>query len=495
MGFAGEIMKFTGLQDFIRYIEAKGELIRVREEVSAELEITEIADRVMKAGGGALLFENVCGSDFPLFINGFGSMERTAAALGADSLDSIAGDISDIIDLSGYATLADKIRSVPRLARLARVFPSVKRNGECQEIVEDCDLTRLPVLKCWPGDGGRFITLPVVITRDPETGMQNMGMYRMQVLDKNTTAMHWHLHKDGRSIFDRHRKLGKKMAVSVAIGCDPAAMYAATAPLPGFVDEAFFAGFLRKAPLEMVKSVESDILVPAGAEFVLEGYIDPEEEYVLEGPFGDHTGYYSLADYYPVFHITKLTRRKKPVYPATIVGRPPMEDCYLGKATERIFLPLLRMQCPEIIDIDFPLEGVFHNCVIISIDKKYPGQAFKVMNHVWGMGQMMYTKMVVIVDKNVSPHDYSASAWKVFNNVDWSRDIAVSRGPLDALDHSSPYPHFGSRVGIDATVKMAEEGHPREWPGEIVMDENIRKMVSEKWEKYGITLPDGGRGR
>ncbi len=482
---------FIDMQDFIKYLEKEGELSRISVPVSPELEITEIADRVMKSGGPALLFENVEGSEYPLFINGFGTMKRMALALGADSLDEIADAISDIIDLAGYATLMDKIRSVPRLARLARVFPVTRRKGACQEIIEECDFSRLPVLKCWPLDGGRFITMPVVITRDPETGMQNMGMYRMQVLDKNTTAMHWHLHKDGRRIFDKYKKLGMRMPVSVALGCDPAVIYAATAPLPEFVDEALFAGFLRKAPLEMVKSVESDILVPASSEFVLEGYIDIDEKNVLEGPFGDHTGYYSLADYYPVFHVTKLTRKKNPVYPATIVGQPPMEDCFIGKATERIFLPLIKMQCPEIIDIDFPLEGVFHNCVIISIDKKYPGHARKVMNHVWGLGQMMYTKMIVIVDRNVSPHDYSKVTWKVFNNIDWGRDIVVSAGPLDALDHSSPYPHYGNRIGIDATVKLPEEGHPREWPDEIVMDGKIKKMVSDNWESYGIKAAPG----
>ncbi|MCP5514572.1 MAG: menaquinone biosynthesis decarboxylase [Spirochaetales bacterium] len=479
-------MAFTGLQDFIKKLEEKGELVRIRTSVSAELEITEIADRVMKQNGPALLFENVKGSDYPLFINGFGSSERMAIALGSSSPDDVAAEIGDIIDLSGYATLFDKIKAVPRLARLAMVFPVTKSRGACQEIVEECDLSSLPVLKCWPGDSGRFITLPVVITRDPETGMQNMGMYRMQVLDNTSTAMHWHLHKDGRRIYEKYKKIGGKMPVSVAIGCDPAVIYAATAPLPEFVDEALFAGFIRKAPISMVKSLESDILVPASSEFILEGFIDIDEAPVLEGPFGDHTGYYSLADYYPVFHITKLTRKKTPVYPATIVGRPPMEDCYIGKATERIFLPLLKMQCPEIIDIDFPLEGVFHNCVIISIDKKYPGQAFKVMNNVWGLGQMMYTKMIVIVDRNISPHDYSAVTWKVFNNIDWGRDIIISRGPLDALDHSSPYPHFGNRIGIDATVKRPEEGHPRPWPDEIIMDDEIKKIVTSKWNEYGL---------
>ncbi len=484
-------MSFKSLQDFIKIVEKEGELTRIKAKVSADLEITEIADRVMKSYGNALLFENVGGSEYPLFINGFGSMKRMSLALGYKSLDEISDDIKDIIDLSGYISLIDKIKSIPRLARLATVFPVTKKNGECQEIVEKCDFSTLPVLKCWPGDAGRFITLPVVITRDPETGMQNMGMYRMQILGKDSTAMHWHLHKDGRRIFDKYKKQGIKMPVSVVIGCDPSIIYAATAPLPEFIDEAFFAGFVRKAPVEMVKSIESDIIVPAHAEIILEGYVDPSEAPVLEGPFGDHTGYYSLADYYPVFHVTSLTRKKNPVYPATIVGRPPMEDCYIAKATERIFLPLIKMQCPDIIDIDFPLEGVFHNCVIISIDKKYPGHARKVMNNIWGLGQMMYTKMIVIVDKNVSPHDYSAVAWKVFNNIDWGRDINVNPGPLDALDHSSPYPHYGNRIGIDATVKFKEEGHPREWPDEILMNSKIKDLVTSRWDEYGIASIQG----
>jgi 4-hydroxy-3-polyprenylbenzoate decarboxylase len=353
-------------------------------------------------------------------------------------------------------------------------------------IEEDPDLSTLPVLKCWPGDAGRFITLPLVITKDPETHIQNMGMYRLQVYDKNTTGMHWHLHKDGREIYDKYKKIGGRMPVSVALGCDPAITYSATAPLPKMIDEMMFAGYLRKAPVKLVKSITNDLYVPADAEFIIEGYVDVNEDLKLEGPFGDHTGYYSLADYYPVFHVTCITHKKNAVYPTTIVGKPPMEDCYMGKATERIFLPLLKMQHPEIIDFNFPLEGVFHNCVIVSIKKRFPGHAKKVMNSLWGMGQMMYTKMIIVVDENVSPQDLSTVAWKVFNNIDAKRDVVISEGPLDALDHASNLPHYGHRMGIDATKKWPSEGHDREWPDDIEMTEEIKELVSRRWAEYGI---------
>ncbi|MCG0276042.1 MAG: menaquinone biosynthesis decarboxylase [Thermosediminibacteraceae bacterium] len=313
------------------------------------------------------------------------------------------------------------------------MFPKKVKQGACQEVVEEPDLSKLPILKCWPGDGGKFITLPLVITKDPETGAQNMGMYRLQVYDEKTTGMHWHLHKDGREIYEKYKKLGKKMPVAVALGCDPATIYASTAPLPKGIDEMMFAGFLRKAPLELVKCKTSDIYVPANAEFILEGYVDIDE-LREEGPFGDHTGYYSIKDFYPVFHLTCITRKKNPIYPATVVGKPPMEDCFLGKATERIFLPFLKILCLEIVDINFPLEGVFHNCVIVSIKKRFPGHAKKVMHALWGIGQMMYTKIIIVVDEHVDPTDLSTVAWKVFNNVDPKRDVVIVDGPLDVLD-------------------------------------------------------------
>lgn len=482
-------MSFKDLHAFINELESKGELCRISTEVNAELEITEITDRVSKAYGKALLFEKVKGSNYPVLINAMGTYERMAMALGVKKLNDIGSDIEEFIDMANYMGLMNKIKSLPRLSRMAAVFPiKLPIKGTCQEVIEhEPDLGTLPVLKCWPEDGGKFITLPLVITKDPDTGIQNVGMYRLQVYDKNTTGMHWHWHKDGREIYEQYKKLDGRMPISVALGCDPAITYAATAPLPKMIDEMMFAGFLRKMPVNMVKSITNEIYVPADAEFILEGYVDVNEPLRKEGPFGDHTGYYSLADDYPVFHVTCITHKKKAVYPATIVGKPPMEDCYMGKATERIFLPLLRMMSPEIIDINFPLEGVFHGCVIVSIHKKYPGHARKILHSMWGMGQMMYTKMIIVVDENIDPQDISTVAWKVFNNIDAKRDIVISEGPLDALDHASPLAFYGSRVGIDATKKWESEGHPREWPGDIEMTDEMKKQVDKRWEEYGIT--------
>jgi len=478
-------MAYKDLQDFINHLREKKLLDEIDIEVDSDLEITEIADRVSKKYGHALLFKNVKNSDYPVLINSLGTYERMNYGLEVENLDDIADTIMDFMDVTNYITLINKVKSIPKLARLAKVFPKKVKNAPCQEVIEDADLSKLPILKCWPKDGGRYITLPLVITVDPESNQQNVGMYRLQVYDKNTTGMHWHLHKDGREIYEKYRKLGIKMPVSVAIGCDPATIYAATAPLPKMIDEMIFAGFLRKSPVEIVKSITNDIYVPANAEFILEGYVDLDEKR-LEGPFGDHTGYYSLEDMYPVFHIEKITRKKNPIYPTTIVGKPPMEDCYLGKATERIFLPLIRVQCPEIVDINFPLEGVFHNCVIVSIKKAYPKHAHKIMNSLWGLGQMMYTKMIIVVDENIDPQDISTVAWKVFNNIDPKRDLVISEGPLDALDHASNTPFYGSRLGIDATKKWSSEGHSRPWPDDIEMSDEIKEMVDKRWKEYGI---------
>lgn len=478
-------MAYKDLQHFIDILKEKKLLHEIEVEVDSNLEITEITDRVSKEYGKALLFKKVKNSPYPVLINSLGTYERMNLGLEVENIDEIAEDIVDFMDVANYATLMNKIKSVPKLARLARVFPKKVKNAICQEVIEEPDLDKMPILKCWPKDGGKYITLPLVITKDPETNQQNMGMYRLQVYDKKTTGMHWHLHKDGREIYEKYRKLGKKMPVSVAIGCDPSIIYSATAPLPKMIDEMIFAGFLRKSPVELVKCITNDIYVPANAEFVLEGYVDLDEMR-LEGPFGDHTGYYSLSDMYPVFHIEKITRRKNPVYPTTIVGKPPMEDCYIGKATERIFLPLLKIQCPEIIDMNFPLEGVFHNCVIVSFKKAYPKHAHKIMNALWGMGQMMYTKMIIVVDENVNPHDISTVAWKVFNNIDAKRDLVISEGPLDALDHASNTPFYGYRLGIDATKKWETEGHIRPWPDDIEMTEEIKHLVDSRWHEYGI---------
>ncbi|MBZ4645346.1 MAG: menaquinone biosynthesis decarboxylase [Clostridia bacterium] len=478
-------MSYKDLQEFVQILEKKGLLKRIKVEVDAELEITEITDRVCKKGGPALLFEKVKGSKYPVLMNAMGSYERMNLALGVNNLDDIAQEIRELIKPSNYIGFVKKVKAAPKLLQLANIFPKKVSKAPCQEVVEEPNLDTLPILKCWPGDGGRFITLPLVFTRDPESGNINMGMYRMQVYDQKTTGMHWHLHKDGRENFNRYKEKGNRMPVSVAIGADPAVIYSATAPLPKEISEYLFAGFLRKKPVEVVKCITNDIEVPAHAEFVLEGYVDLNELRV-EGPFGDHTGYYSLKDKYPVFHVTCITHKKNPIYPATVVGKPPMEDCYIAKATERIFLPVLQMQNPEIVDINMPLEGVFHNCVIISIKKSYPGHAKKIMNTVWGMGQMMFTKMVIVVDHNVNPHDLSTVAWKVFNNIDAKRDVLIVDGPLDALDHSSPLPHYGHKMGIDATKKWPEEGHNREWPEDIEMRKEIKELVDKKWKEYGI---------
>ena len=481
-------MAYKNLRSFIKNLESRGELKRISREVDPCLEITEITDRVSKAVGPALLFENVKGSDFPVFINGFGSYERMALALGSESLDAKARELEELIDWAFSQTVKLDIPSFLSKAKWARLFlPSKVLKAPCQEVVErDPDLSKLPVLTCWPGDGGPFFTLPLVITRDPDTGAQNMGMYRMQVFDEKTTGMHWHLHKDGAHFYQKYKARGEKMPVAVALGDDPAVTYAATAPLPEGVSELFFAGYLRGKPVETVKCVTCDLHVPAQAEFVLEGYVDPSEPLRREGPFGDHTGYYSLADDYPVFHVTCITRRKNPVFPATIVGQPPMEDCYMAKATEKLFLPLLKKMVPEIVDLNLPLEGVFHNCAIISMEKRFPGHVHKVLSSLWGLGQMMYTKMIIVVDKEVDVQDVRKVMWKVFNNIDASRDLILSQGPLDALDHASPLPRFGTRMGIDATKKGPMDNHHREWPEDIEMTGEVKAKIDRIWGELGL---------
>jgi len=481
-------LAYKDLRDFISFLEKKGELVRVREKVSYNLEIAEITDRVSKSNGPALFFENVENSDFPVVTNLFGSYKRMAWALGVEEIEDVPKRIEKLLSQKPPETLLDKIKMLPQLFEFAKYFPKVVKSAPCQEVVEENpDVTKLPALFCWPKDGGRFITLPLVFTKDPETGVRNCGMYRMHIYDAKTTGMHWHLHKDGSHHYIKAERLGKRLEVAVAIGSDPAVIYSATAPLPAGIDEMLFAGFLRKEPVELVKCKTVDLEVPANAEFVLEGYVDPYERRI-EGPFGDHTGFYSPAEEYPVFHITCITRRKSPIYPATLVGKPPMEDCYMAKATERIFLPLLRLDFPEIVDMNLPMEGVFHNCAIISIKKTYPGQAKKVINGLWGKGQMMFAKLIIVVDEDVNVQDLQYTAWRVLNNVDWKRDVLITEGPVDALDHSASFPRYGSKMGIDATRKSREEGMMRDWPEEIEMSEEIKKLVSEKWERYGIKL-------
>jgi 4-hydroxy-3-polyprenylbenzoate decarboxylase len=479
-------MAFTDLQDYIKQLEAAGDLRRVAAEVDAELEITEIADRLVKQGGPALLFERVKDSPYPLAINLFGTLQRTCCALGVTRLDDIAARIESFIPRAAPDTLVDKMKLLWSMKDLKNFQPRAVRSGPCQEVVEREGrlLAGLPVLKCWPKDAGRFITLPLVITKHPETGVQNMGMYRMQVIDERRAYMHWHLHHDGAGHHRLNLEAGRETEVAVALGCDPATLYSATAPLPPGLDELLFAGFLRNSPVETVRGATVDLAVPAHAEFVLEGTVGFETG--VEGPFGDHTGYYSDADRYPVFTLRAITRRRAPVYPATIVGRPPMEDFYLGKATERIFLPLIKLQLPEIADINFPAEGVFHNCVLVSIRKEYPGHARKVASALWGLGQMMFTKLIVIVDHDVNVQDLSEAAWRAFSNIDPERDVFFTRGPLDVLDHASPVPVYGGKAGVDATRKLAAEGHGRPWPDDIAMDPATRQLVTRRWKDYGL---------
>jgi 4-hydroxy-3-polyprenylbenzoate decarboxylase len=478
-------MNFKDLRQFITFLKEKRELRVVGVPVDPELEITEIADRMIKQSGPALLFESVKGAQFPLVINLFGSFQRAAWALGVEDLHDLPDKLNRFIPSAPPSTFFEKISLLFRLKEISDFQPTKVNSAPVQEIIEEPDFSSLPILKCWPEDGGRYITLPLVITKDPQTMIQNVGMYRMQVFNAKTAGMHWHPHHDGARNFRLHQEMGKRMEVAVALGGDPATIYAATAPLPPGIDELFLAGFLRGEGVEVVKGKSVDLWVPAQAEFILEGYVEGGEV-KREGPFGDHTGFYSEADDYPVFHLTSITRRGNPVYPATIVGRPPMEDFFLGKATERLFLPLIRLLLPEVVDINMPCEGVFHNCLIVSIKKEYPGQVRKVASALWGMGQMMLTKVIVVVDEEVNVQNCSEVAWKVLSNVDPERDVFFQKGPLDVLDHASSTPGYGSKVGIDGTKKSRWEGHSQTWPDEITMTEEIKRLVDRRWKEYGF---------
>jgi 4-hydroxy-3-polyprenylbenzoate decarboxylase len=484
-------MKFTDLRDFVAFLERKGELRRIKTPVDSELEITEIADRVVKMGGPALLFENVTGYDMPVLINMFGTRQRMAWGLGVDNLDDVVERIEGLLQLMHGPPqgIINKLRTLGQIVHLGSFQPKTVSSAPCQEIVlngDEVDLFQLPVLKCWPMDAGRFITLPLVITRDPETGVQNYGTYRMQVYDRNTTGMHWQTHKVGTRHYRISGERGEdRLPVAVALGADPATIWTGSAPLPPDMDEMIVAGFLREDGVDLVKGKTVDLMIPAQAEIVLEGYVVPGEERA-EGPFGDHTGYYSMTDLYPVFHVTCLTRRRDPIYPATIVGRPPMEDYWMGKVTERLFLPALKLVLPEIVDINMPAEGVFHNLVIVSIKKEFPGHARKVMNGLWGLGLMSLAKTIVVVDHFVDVQNPSEVVWRVTNNIDPAQDLVINQGPIDDLDHASPTPKFGSKVGIDATQKGPLEGRTREWPPDILMDPEIKSLVDSKWSEYGI---------
>jgi 4-hydroxy-3-polyprenylbenzoate decarboxylase len=481
-------MAYCDLQEFVKRLDAAGELVRIKEPVSPHLEITEITDRVSKRYGPALLFENVQGYRIPVLTNAFGSYKRMSMSLEVPDLNALGEEVMDFIEAEAPDTLIKKLKLIPKLKRMGSAMPKLVSRAPCQEVIykgKDVDLGLLPVLHCWPEDGGPFITLPVVFTRHPETGVRNVGMYRIQVFDKNTTGMHWHTHKGGAQHYRVAERMGKRLPVAIAIGPDPAMTYAATAPLPEDIDEVVFAGFLRNKPVELARCITVDLEVPASSQIVLEGYVAPGERRV-EGPFGDHTGYYSLADNYPVFHVTCMTRRKDAIYPATIVGRPPQEDCYMAKATERLFLPLIKKTMPEVVDMNLPLEGVFHNLVFISIDKRYPGHAKKVMHALWGLGQMMFSKIICVFDKEVDVQDISHCLWRLGNNVDPRRDTVFVDGPVDALDHASPFPHYGSKMGIDCTRKWPEEGFMRKWPAVIEMDRDVKARIDRLWPRLGL---------
>ena len=534
-------LAYNDLREWVAALERAGELKRIKTEVDPILEIAEITDRVSKSiagevpfdsrsgqvratrGGPALLFEKPKGSNIPVLINQFGSERRMKMALEVESLDEVADRIRQFIDVKSPQGFLDKVKMLPMLAEMGKFFPKTVSSGPCKEVIrkDNFSLNHFPVLQCWPKDAGRFITLPCVVTRDPKTGKRNVGMYRMQVYDEKTTGMHWQRQKvaaehyrellrrgaaqdnphisqsrgdvghpsnveimartSGGSLIPEGELPKGRMDVAVAIGTDPALTFSAIVPAPPDVEEYLIAGFLRQKPVELVKCETVDLEVPATSEIVLEGYVNLDE-LRTEGPFGDHTGFYSLEDLYPVFHLTCITHRKDPIYATTIVGKPPQEDAYMGKAVERIFLPLMRLTIPELVDINLPIEGVFHNLMIVSIRKSYPGQARKVMNAIWSLGQAMFTKCIMVVDEDVDVQDLGAVTLRVTNNIDPERDIQFTLGPVDSLDHAARLPNYGSKMGIDATRKWSTEGFARPWPDEITMDAKTKSLVDGKWQ-------------
>jgi len=491
-------MAIDNLRSFLEQLDGAGELVRIREPLRVRLEITEVADRVMKqpGGGKALLFERPVLDDgsesaIPVAINTFGSWKRMAMALGVEDVREHADRIAELLRPDVPKGFWAKVQLLPRFAELARVPPREhRRTPPCQERVVEgdaVDLARLPVMTSWPGDAGPFITMPMVITRDPETGVQNLGTYRMQVTGPRTAFMHWQRHKGGAAHYRRWKERGEtRMPVAVALGADPATMYTPTAPLPPGIDEYLFSGFLRRSPLMITSATTSDLRVPAEAEIVIEGWVDTTEPLGVEGPFGDHTGFYTPEDLFPVMHVERITMRRDPIYPSTIVGRPPMEDFYLGGATERIFLPLLRMTMPEVVDYHMPAEGIFHNLVFVSIRKEYPGHAFKVMNGLWGQGLMSLAKVIVVVDDFIDVKNPQEAWWYALNNIDPERDVRFTFGPVDDLDHAARGPAFGSKMGIDGTHKLSEEGFTRTWPEVIRMDEEVKARIDALWSRLGL---------
>jgi 4-hydroxy-3-polyprenylbenzoate decarboxylase len=483
----------ASLRDWIALLEREGELVRVAAEVDPDLEVTEIVDRTVKAGGPALLFTNPKGSEHPLLINQFGTERRMCLAFDAPSLEAVATKLSDVLEMQPPQGIAEKVKGLKKLKSIADSRPKSVRSGAVHEVVltgDDVDLDLLPIQRCWPGDPAPFITLPAVITHDPKTGTRNVGMYRMQKVDAKTTLMHWQLHKDGRADY---LATDGRIEVAVALGLDPVTAYSASAPLPKHIDEFMLAGFLKGEPVELVKGKTIGIEVPANAEIVLEGYIE-KDELAPEGPFGDHTGFYTPAEPFPVFHVTALTMRRDAIYPSIVVGKPPQEDAWLGKATERIFLPAVRMTVPEIVDYDLPVAGAFHNLCIVSIRKAFPGHARKVMHALWGLGMLSLTKGIVVVDEHVDVHDYAQVLFYVGANVDPKRDVELSEGPLDHLDHAPTVQFLGGKLGIDATAKGPLEG-TREWPPEIEMSAEVRELVDRRWSEYGLgSLDAAGDG-
>lgn len=476
---------YADLNDFLADLRKRGLLVCVSEAVSPDLEIAAVTDCACKSPGGgpALLFEQPAGYAMPVATNVYGSYERICLALGVKSLDDLAKDIDELMTPQVPSGIMDALKMLPMVGRLRDLMPKVVKDGACQEIVaRDGTLDEIPVLKCWPEDGGRYITFPLVFTKDPSTGVRNIGTYRMQVYDPRTTAMHWQRHKGGAQHYRVAERLGKRLEVAVALGAEPVLPYCATAPMPEGMDELLLAGFLSRKRIEMVQCVSVDLEVPASSHIVLEGYVEPGERR-REGPFGDHTGLYSQTDDFPVFHLTCVTRRKKPTYLTTIVGVPPMEDYYLGLASERIFLPVIQKTLPEIVDMHFPAEGIFHNLVLVSIDKRYPGHARKIMNAFWGLGQLMFSKTIIVVDKDVDVHDVSQVAWIVGTHMDPMRDVQMTRGPVDDLDDAADLPAFGGKMGIDATKKWASEGYTRAWPARVATTEAAGRRAKEIWAR------------
>jgi len=479
-------VRYRDLREFLALLAKFEELHEIKTEVDPELEITEIYDRIVKSEGPALLFRNVKGSQIPLVINLFGSKKRIELLLGQGGGEGIAQKIHELFETKPPQGFFEKLSFLPKLKDLDAINPKIVSSGVCQEIVrtEGPMLDLLPVQKCWPEDGGKFITFPLVITKEPQTGKRNVGLYRMHVYDNRTTGMHWQIHKDGAEHYRRLKK-GERMEVACVLGADPLQLFSAACPLPYGMDEFSLAGFLRGESVKLVKGKTIDLEVPADAEIVLEGYVEAGEMR-LEGPFGDHTGFYSRAKDFPVFHVTAMTHRRDPIYVSTVVGRPPMEDCYMGKAIERIFLPVIQKQLPEIIDMNLPWEGCFHNCLIVSIRKSYPQQAKKVMSAIWGLGQMTFSRSILVFDHDCNIQDLKEVAWRAFNNVDPKRDMTFTEGPIDELDHSANQDFFGSKVGIDCTRKLPEEGMVRPWPEDMVMSEEVKALVTRRWKEYGF---------